>query len=220
MTDKNIEVFQDLHLRSRSASVSIRDLILTQIRSPWCHDAKREEEVKSYALDNEDVIVLVREPFDGIDESGLVLWQEEDGYRVANIVPRKVGELGITKYNAILQDFVSKVAEPAAKQDGFKVDLTSSRQTLEDWLEPAPAASLRRFSNLANKSTGAAHPKDEERWYEFLIEAHRASASLDPERLARWLSEVEGWSSEIASELAIDYEFARGLLQKYDHHRA
>eukprot|EP01036_Dinobryon_divergens_P000019 gene19-24_t len=116
MTQKNIEVFQDLHLRTRSASVSIRDLILGQLRSPWSHDVEREKEVKSHALKEEDVIVLVRESFDGIEESRLVLWQDEDGYRVANIVPRKVGELGITKYNAILQDFVSRIAEPATKQ--------------------------------------------------------------------------------------------------------
>lgn len=220
MTQKNIEVFQDLHLRTRSASVSIRDLILGQLRSPWSHDVEREKEVKSHALKEEDVIVLVRESFDGIEESRLVLWQDEDGYRVANIVPRKVGELGITKYNAILQDFVSRIAEPATKQGGFLLAKTQRWQTLEDWLESEPAASLRRFSSLANKSTGAAHPRDQERWYEFLIEAHRASASLDSERLARWLSEVEGWPSEIASELAIDYEFARGLLEKYDNSRA
>lgn len=219
MTEKNIEVFQDLHLRTRSASVSIRNLILGQICSPWHHDAEREKEVKDYAHDSEDVIVLVRESFNDIEESGLLLWQENDGYRVANIVPRKAGELGIAKYNTILQDFVSRVAEPAANQGDFKVDMTSPRQTLEDWLEAAPAASLRRFSSLANKSTGASHPRDQERWYEFLIEAHRASANLDSERLARWLIEVEGWSSEAASELARDYEVARDLLQKYDHYR-
>lgn len=220
MSRTNLEVFRDLHLRTRSASVSIRDQILSQVKAPWRHDAEREQGVKSYALKQEDVIALVREPVDEIDEAGLVLWQEEDGYRVANIVPRNVGELGITKYNAILQDFVDRVAQPAATAGGFIVDVTSSLQTLEDWMAAAPAASLRRFSNLANKSTGAGHPKDQERWFEFLIAAHHTSAHLDSDRLARWLSEVEGWPSDTAHELAIAYEFALGLLQKYDQSRS
>ncbi len=220
MSRTNLEVFRDLHLRTRSASVSIRDHILSQVKAPWRHDAEREKDVKSYALKQEDVIALVREPADDIDEAGLVLWQEQDGYRVANIVPRKVGELGITKYNAILQDFVDRVAQPAAAAGGFIVDVTSAQQTLEDWMEAAPAASLRRFSNLANKSTGAGHPKDQERWFEFLIAAHHTSERLDSDRLARWLSEVDGWPSDTAHELAIDYEFALGLLQKYDQSRA
>jgi hypothetical protein len=70
---------------------------------------------------------------------------------------------------------------------------------------------------LANKSTGASHPKDKERWFEFLISAHRTSARLDADLLARWLSEAEGWPEDTAHALAIDYEFALGLLQKYDH---
>ena len=219
MTAKALEVFQDLHLRTRSADISIRDHILAQIKAPWRHDPEREENVRSYALRQQEVVALIREAFEGIDESALVLWQEDDGYRVANIVPRNVGELGITKYNIILRDFVARVAEPAAKAGGFSVNMTAPQQTLEDWLEVEPAAALRRFSNLANKSTGASHPKDQERWFEFLIAAHRTSTRLDAERLARWLTEVEGWSSETAHELAIDYEFALGLLRKYDASR-
>jgi hypothetical protein len=72
------------------------------------------------------------------------------------------------------------------------------------------------FSRLANKSTGAAHPMDKKRWYAFLIAAHRASKRLDSDQLARWLVEVEAWSAGRAQDLAIDYEFALGLLEQYD----
>jgi len=219
MTAKSLEVFQELHLRTRSADISIRDHILAQVKAPWRHDPEREQNVRTYALKQEEVIALIREAFDGIDESALVLWQEDDGFRVANIVPRNVGELGISKYNEILRDFVARVAEPAARAGGFVVAMTAPLQTLEDWLEAAPAAALRRFSGAANKSTGASHPKDQERWFEFLIAAHRTRARLDADRLARWLAEVEGWSDETAHELAIDFEFGIGLLQKYDASR-
>ena len=104
MTAKSLEVFQDLHLRNRSADISIRDHILAQVKAPWRHDPEREQNVRTYALKQEEVIALIREAFDGIDESALVLWQEDDGFRVANIVPRNVGELGISKYNEILRE--------------------------------------------------------------------------------------------------------------------
>ncbi len=198
----------------------MRNSILAQAQGPWRHDAEREEDLREHTGDDEDVMVLVRSSFDDIDESALVLWQEPDGYKVANIVPRNVGELGIAKYNAILRDFVTLIAEPAARSGSFEIELTSSKQTLEDWLDDEPAAALRRFSRLANKSTGAAHPMDRERWYAFLISAHRASKRLDSDQLARWLVEVDAWSVERAQELAIDYEFALGLLEQYDQSRA
>lgn len=216
MTEKSIEVFQNLHLKSRSAPGSIRDRILARVQAPWNHDREREDDIRQGAIDDEDVIVFVRTAFNDIDESALVLWQEADGYRVSNIVPRHVGELGITKYNAILQDFVERIARPAAKAGGFEIELTSAGQSLDDWLAAEPAAALRRFSHLANKSTGAAHPMDRERWYAFLIATHRSSRRLDADQLARWLVEVERWSNEKADELAIDYEFALGLLEQYD----
>jgi hypothetical protein len=216
MKEKNIEVFQDLYLRSSSSSSSIRDSILAQVQEPWHHDPSRENDIRLHASDEEDVIVLVRASFDDIDESGLVLWQEHCDYKVSNIVPRNVGELGIAKYNTILRDFVVRVAEPAAQEGGFAIELTSPNQTLEDWMDTEPATALRRFSRLANKSTGAAHPMDRERWYAFLIAAHHTSKRLDSDHLARWLIEVEGWSANRAQELAIDYEFALGLLVQYD----
>lgn len=158
-----------------SSASAIRTGILAQVQAPWHHDQEREEDIRGHASDGEDVIVLVRDGFDDVDESGMVLWQEGEGYRVSNIVPRNVGELGITKYNAILPDFVARIAVPAASTSGFGIELTAPHQSLDDWLDAEPAAALRRFSRLANKSTGAAHPMDRERWYGFLIATHHTS---------------------------------------------
>jgi hypothetical protein len=54
------------------------------------------------------------------------------------------------------------------------------------------------------------------RWYAFIIATHHTSKRLDTDQLVRWLVEVEHWSEDIAHELAIDYEFALGLLEQYD----
>jgi hypothetical protein len=218
MSVTSLEIFQDLYLRTQSSVDSIRDQLLVHVKAPWRHDVEREQNVKNFTLKSEDVIALIREPFNDIDEAGLILWQTDDGYRVSNIVPRTINELSITKYNAILQDFVARLAQPAATVGGFVVDLTPSQQTLDDWLDAAPAALLRRFSTIAIKSmgTGTGHPKDRSLWFEFLIAAYQTSARLDSDCLARWLSEVDGWPSDAAHKLAIDYEFALGLLEQYD----
>lgn len=218
MTEKPITVFQDLHLRNQTDSAT-RSSILEQVHGSWRHETEREDDLKKCAGDD-DVIVLMRSAFDDIDESALVLWQEPDGYKVSNIVPRNVGDLGIEMYNMILRDFVTQVAEPASRSGGFVIELSSPNQTLEDWLDAESATALRGFSRLANKSTGASHPQDRERWYAFLIGAHRASKRPDSEQLARWLVEVEAWSEERAQELANDYEFALGLLEQYEQSRS
>lgn len=220
MTKESIEVFQDLHLRAVSESVvSIRGAVLAQVRPPWRHEAGRESKFKQSGLSDDDVIALLREPADDLPGAGLVLWQEPDGYRVANIVPTESGELGVAIYNAILQDFVDRVARHASQAGNFRIEATAALQTLEDWVDPETARSLRRFSNLANKATGAAHPMDERRWFEFLVVAHRRSADIDPGRLARWLIELEGWPEDGARGLVRDYEVGRALLKAYDQTR-
>lgn len=220
MTEETIEVFQNLHIKSLASVSSVRTSILAQVQEPWHHDLEQEENIQASAGGEEDVIVLVRDSFGDVDESGLILWQEGTGYKVANIVPRNFGELGITKYNAILRDFVTRIAGPAAAVGGFELDLSSPRQSLDDWLDPDSAAALKQFSRLANKSSGAADPRDRDRWYHFLIATHHASKRLGTDQLVRWLVEVENWPEGNAHELATDYEFALGLLEQYDNSRS
>jgi len=220
MTQPSIEVFQDLFLRSTTQDKSlIRKLILEAVKEPWRHEPDREKLVRMGGIHGEDVIAVLRLPFEGIDESALVLWEEPQGYKVSNIVPRNVGELSIDQYNAILQDFITKVAQPAARGGVFTIESTAPLQGPQDWMDANAADSLRRFSGAANKSTGASHPLDERRWYQFLIDAHGAAKRATPDQLARWLVEVEQWPEDTARELAISYEFALGLLERYDSSR-
>ncbi|GLQ99058.1 hypothetical protein [Dyella mobilis] len=216
MTETSIEVFQDLRLQTLPGGASVREAILGEVRAPWRHAMEKEKVLLSAGSHSKDVIALVREPFEGIDRSALVLWEDADGYYVSNIVPESVGQLSIAQYNTILQDFVACIATPASRSGAFRVELTSAQRSLADWLDAGTAAALRRFSGAANKSTGAAHPLDQERWFQFLIRAHRSSARMSPGDLARWLREVDAWPEESAHELAVEYEFASALLQTYD----
>ncbi|WP_145482906.1 hypothetical protein [Yersinia rohdei] len=216
MNLKELDVFQELHIQTHSELSGVRQALINKASNLWKHDLEKEEDIRSAAINDEDVIVFIRESFNDIDESCLILWQDGNGYSVTNIVPRNVGELGIKKYNCILNDFYNRIVLPASSDDLFTVLLSSSVKTLEDFLDKLSIDALNKFSRLANKSTGTSHPSDEARWFEFLIKAHNASVSLDAGQLARWLSEVEQWPDEIASELAINYESSRSLLKAYD----
>ena len=121
------KVFMDLQLRTQAAPIFIRNAILDQVRKPWRHHAEREDSVKKHAVGHQDAIVLIRDASEAIDACSLVLWQEQDGYRIANIVSKHLGELEAKTYNAILHDFVNRIAVQAAQVGGFTVDLSEPR---------------------------------------------------------------------------------------------
>jgi hypothetical protein len=211
-----LEVFQDLILRGDPASrARFKAALLQQAQAPWRHAADREEELRRNSL-SVDLAVFERTEGDGLPAADLVLWERPVGYEVSNIVPKKNGSLSYGQYNALLQDFITRVATKAAETTDFTVETTKAQKTLEDLLNAKAATALRRFSAAANKSTGATHPLDQKRWYAFLIEAHQQNADLGASTLQRWLCEEDGWSEDMAYELAIDYEQARSLLRFYD----
>lgn len=214
---RSLEVFQDLTLTSTSGGTSaVREALLSVIRSPWRHAQAREAEGRRYST--EEMIALERDASNGFPAIGFFLVASTpQAYRVANIVPRESGELGIRLYNHILQNFVASF-EAAFAGANIAISVTSPQQSLADWMSEGSARLLQRFSSCANKSTGTGHPLDRERWIEFLISAHgdpRDSGDL----LLRWLTEVEGWPEDGAFELVRDYELARDLLRTYDSQR-
>ena len=157
-----------------------------------------------------------RESEDGLAASRLVLWEEAGGYKVTNIVPLDYGELGVTGYNDVLNDFIDLIVRPASKSSGFCMRITAREQSIQDWTSKEAADALHRFSGGANRSTGSGHPSDRKRWFEFLMSASKATNQLDPELLERWLVDVEEWPPDVASKLVIQYEFGLDLLNEYD----
>lgn len=135
---------------------------------------------------------------------------------VPNIVPVESGRLEIDQYNYVLTEFYEKFAKSAADELKLEHKLTDDVKGIDNWVSPNVEKKLTRFSRLANKGTGSAHPSDEERWFDFIISAHQENSSLSSETLRRWLTEVEGWSAEISWDLVIEYESARRLLKFYD----
>lgn len=214
-----LEEFQDLRLYGPVDSrTALRNALIQRADGLWNHAEDREREWARVTAGGE-VLIFDRQAGEGIDSVGLFLSKREDGYAVTNIIPRVLSELSRKQYNAALQDFIKRIARPAADATGFRIEITEPYQSLDDWLPPQAAYALRRFSEAANKSTGSSHPLDRRRWFTFIIAAHRDIGNFDVSRLDRWLVEVEGWSEEKAQDLAIEFEFGLALLDEYDRSR-
>jgi hypothetical protein len=214
-----LEEFRDLSIRgSAEDRTKLRQALIAKAVAPWRHVVEKQMDASAFA-GRDDVLVFERDAADGLASAGLFLWPRLDGYEITNIVPRETSDLGIHAYNALLQDFLVRVADPAAAETGFRVETTTAQQSLDDWLPKNIADALRRFSGAANKSTGSSHPYDRQRWFAFLFAVHDHNEHLDTTRLMRWLVEIEGWSEDKAIELVTEYEFALGLLDQYDVYR-
>lgn len=214
-----IEMFRDMSLIVPAGVVAeLRTALIESAAAPWRFDAERAEEIRRNAVSSEDVLLFRHDATDQLPAAGLTLWGRDGGYYVPNIVPVEMGKLSYAQYNSILTDFVDRVARPVCDRLGVKIELSLGSQSLEDWTTGDVAIRLKRFSAAANKSTGASHPMDERRWFDFVVASHRSETEIDVETLARWLREVEGWDEETAYDLAGDYQNALALLTYYDEH--
>ncbi|SMF53160.1 hypothetical protein SAMN06265365_1183 [Tistlia consotensis] len=210
-----INVFQDLVLTGPDSS---RDALAAALKqeaaSPWHFDAEGSASAERNAVGDKGILIFERSPADDLPAVRLVLWPQDGGYYVPNVTPVQTSKLTVSEYNAVLADFAETVAKPIARRFGFTVSTTSANQNLEDWLTPEAAIALRRFSGAANKSTGASHPMDERRWFDFIIAVHRTGKRIGSDYLARWLHEVEGWDEQSAHTLVAEFERGIALLAR------
>lgn len=214
-----IEMFRDLTLVGPvEQRPALRTALIKAAVSPWKVDLERSAEIKRSAVTNDDVVIFRRDAGGKLPAAGLTLWENAKGYYVPNIVPLEFGSLTYFQYNAVLEDFIERIASPVVLLFSYSIETTEPHQVLEDWVSEEVARKLRHFSDAANKSTGASHPMDERGWFEFIIAVHRSGDRLGADRLARWLHEAEHWDENIAHDLAGDYENSLSLLDYYDKH--
>ena len=206
-----IEVFQDLTLTSCDGERSaLREALHRNATPPWRRAKERE---RKFPKTPREFLAFQRVPTDNLAASGLTLCERADGYEVVNIVPLEGDELGISGYNDVLNDFIECVVNPASQELKFDVTLTPRKQSITDWISDEAASALHTFSVCANKSTGAGHPSDRKRWFDFLFAAYATNTKLDTELLGRWLVEAEEWPPDVAQDLADRYQYSMELLK-------
>lgn len=156
---------------------------------------------------------------------------------VVNIVPTIKNELNINEYNNILLKFYEDVIRPY-KENGTELDIP--RPTNDDFnptsvISETALKKLKLFCNNANKSTGASHPCDRERWFDFICQTVDDGRLFDSSTLATFLQDEDywgkkkdgfmgimgnyAWDKEKAYELANEYENLCEILQYYKEKR-
>ncbi len=216
-----MEVYRDLFIRgSTDQLAAVVDEIDRSLADGWSRDRETEERMRAKA-------VTARPPFcfacsEATGRPAATVFVAEKAPRtlyVSNVVPQGPGELSHGQYNAIIAEFHDRFVRPAAQRVGAEVELTATEAELERWLSHETAEKLRTFSACANKSTGSAHPLDQQRWMDFILSAAREQSRLDAMTLRRWLIETGDWPPEVADELASEYHFGKDILAFAAEHR-
>lgn len=205
-----MKVFRDLFIKLNK--VSVEDLVeqfTARCGDNWHRALDREQHACSTG---EMVFSFEHSAGDGLERAGLSLFQKDgDTWYVPNIVPLDSGQLSHDQYNKILENFLDTIVRPSITGLSVTAELSGDELFLKDVVGEDVVALLHKFSLLANKSTGSSHPYDRNRWFDFLIAVQRKHISLNTDLLIHSLME-EGWSEDRAHNLAIEYEFAVGLL--------
>lgn len=213
-----LEVFKELEVTGASTALdSFIDRVSHALPRGWKRSHVHEKSLQATA--GRRLFAFHSEARVGWPAVNLFLARDPGGFKVTNIVPEESTRLTRSQYNAVLNEFVDQVVQPAAERLGLAISLSDEQVSITRWLSEDAAQRLLRFSENANKGTGSAHPLDFKRWAAFLIQAHRDKSRLDAETLLRWLVEEEHWPEDTADRLAIEFEFARDLLAAYDAER-
>jgi hypothetical protein len=220
--ERTMQVFRELLIRGEpEALTAMADAIRQSLAEGWTQDVSAERHLRSYPVNGKGNAFCFaccrrgRRP-----AATLFLVNKDPGTLfVSNIVPNDQRELSYAEYNGILEEFANHFVEPNAAKTHVRFEMSEPNVDLDQWLSDGAAEKLRLFSNKANKSTGASHPSDRERWYDFILAANQEGADLTASTIGRWLHEVGGWDQESAMKLAIEYAFGRGLLTYADSQR-
>ena len=149
------------------------------------------------------------------------------GYiKVGNIVPLDKNQLTIDEYNTLLDLFYTEVIVPnIEKIEGVKV--VGPESDLFDPLKYISKDALNKlvlFCNGANKTTGASHPCDEQRWFDFICQTVDDDRVFDYDTLFRFLVDEEYWGKKsqgfigAVGHFAWDEEHAEKLATEYDNY--
>ena len=176
----------------------------------WSYDKKLEEKHYTFRYN----------PQNTNQSAVLCLIYNKESIEIVNIVPVGISEINIDQYNTILDDFYSEYIANLSTSLKQKLIITKTEDHLnaEDLLSQKALDLLTTFSVAANKSTGSSHPNDFKRWASFLIQVHQDKKQLGTDMLERLLLNL-GWPKEKASDLTIEFEFARDLLEIYEDTR-
>jgi hypothetical protein len=217
-----MEVFRDLLIRGEREQVAaLMDDVEKSLPPGWVRNRVMEGQLRTLTMRTKPTYSFAHDRDNRFPSATIYITEKEPGlFFVPNIVPIKKHRLSYGESNALLEEFGERIVRPCAEKMGVHVELTACQADLRDWLSDKVAEKLRTFSMTASKNSGSVLPLDKEHWLDFIVTAHGEGSRLDPSTLRRWLIENEGWSPEIAGQLAGEYAFGGELLTFSQSRRA
>src|SRR6266851_2022241 len=212
-----MKIFDDMTFSGRPEALGrlIERLDQSPQIGPWKRDPEAEQSHATIRpAPNTDRCVRTK---DQIEFPDALLWliAREKGastWRVTNIVPTESNaSFSESTYYSLLISF-REATLPLASEFGVAISVPRLEVGPEYWLTPKQETLLHSFSQNANRSTGAGHPRDRERWNAFVIAVHRDGSNLDGADLKRILIEHERWPEAAATELAYLFDYEQALL--------
>ena len=210
-----MRVFRDLKLiGSDSEQKKLLDQVEQLLDNGWTRDRDSEVEFRSRARIEYKIFTCSQAG--SRPAANLFLCLDKNGYLyVCNIVRKTVGKLETEDYNAILEEFQTHFLEPASKGLDIQIITTPAERNIDNSMSPEIAQRLKQFSAAANKSSGGTHTLDENRFFEFIVQAHQESSLLNESELEDLLVD-DGWSKDHALNLSYNYRFGRDLLKHHE----
>lgn len=218
-----MELFQDLTIKLNPSYPGFQKTLVELVNNSgeWRIREDFQESFKKRGLLKDRSVICIECPIINYKGKNLqgVIWTYDYGtwLQTFNIIPSNSNKLSKDEYNYLLNEFVKVFINRTAAD--YHAEVVMSKPTLElmDYVDQDVFDALVFFSDMANKSTGRTHPLDEKRWFDFLLVASSKKRRLSVDYLEGWLID-HGWSSDMANELGLDYEYGLALLD-YEHNR-
>jgi hypothetical protein len=148
----------------------------------------------------------------------LCIRREKPGHWVVHaIVPddgQEPNPIPVDQYKAMLSEFDSKIAEPAANDVQGMAAIEISRIRLEDYFSPKSVELLRRFCDTSNQSDLGTNLSDQEKWIAFLLSAYDERKNIHCDLFGGCLKNADWWPESGVSKLVSEYDFAMRLLKQ------
>lgn len=217
--DPTLPRYGDLIIRGTTLD-EFAPVVTSRLSGSWSRAIDIEESWRERQPAGDHPLVFRHEADGRLPSASLYLFARRNGdLYVSNVVPAETGRLTEEKYNGLLRDFYVTAVKPAASELGAEAELDVAEYDLAERAGAGVRDALVRFSRAANKSTGASHPMDADRFNDFIIEVSRLEPDARPgsDTLAEWLV-ADGWSEDTAWDLAIQFEQGLSLLDRASSH--
>jgi len=135
---------------------------------------------------------------------------------VQNIVPDKgqISTIPIDMYKAILREFESTIAEPAAESVNGMTAIELSQYRLQDYFSPKAVGLLETFCLTSNQGDLGSHSSDQEKWIRFLLTAFDDGNDIHCDVFGNCLKTAEWWPEDGIPRLVHEYDFAMRLMRQ------